>query len=189
MPTPTERKALLFLGAVACLGGGVRILRARQIPPPPVAARRALDAQISAVGAAAGARTAAPATGRPRPPGKARAGRAGKADRPPAAAPAPAAADRPGRAGRSGPGKPRKAGLPPAPPLGPFNRLDVDRAPASELQRLPGIGPALAARIMAYRDSNGPFGSLDRLRRVRGIGPATVARLDSLVRFSGLRAP
>jgi competence protein ComEA len=79
--------------------------------------------------------------------------------------------------------------LPPAPPPGPYNRIDVDRATAAELQRLPGIGPALAARIIAYRDSNGPFGSMDRLRHVKGIGPATATRLDSLISFSGLRRP
>ncbi|MDE3216270.1 MAG: ComEA family DNA-binding protein, partial [Gemmatimonadota bacterium] len=88
----------------------------------------------------------------------------------------------------SGRGRPRPAG-PPVVPVGPFNRIDVDRASPQELQRLPGIGPVLAARIVAYRDSNGPFGGLDRLRRVKGIGPATAARLDSLVRFSGVRRP
>src|SRR5260370_14045771 len=52
MPTSTERKALLFLGAVACLGGGARVIRAREVPPPvpPTAAeRRALEAQLQVV--------------------------------------------------------------------------------------------------------------------------------------------
>jgi competence protein ComEA len=71
-----------------------------------------------------------------------------------------------------------------APPA-PHRRVDVDRATARELQALPGIGPALAARIVAYRDSNGPFGSLARLQQVKGIGPAKARKLDSLVTFSG----
>jgi len=55
--------------------------------------------------------------------------------------------------------------------------IDLNRADAEALQRLPGIGPVMAARIVAHRDSAGPFGSLDDLTAVSGIGPATVARL------------
>lgn len=63
--------------------------------------------------------------------------------------------------------------------------LDVNRATAEELERLPGIGPALARRIIAHRDSVGPFGSVDQLQRVKGIGPALVARLRPLVKTGG----
>jgi competence protein ComEA len=56
-------------------------------------------------------------------------------------------------------------------------RIDVNRASASELALLPGIGPALAARIVEERERNGPFASLDDLVRVRGIGPAILAGL------------
>ena len=66
-----------------------------------------------------------------------------------------------------------------SPPLG---RLDVDRATAAEFERLPGIGPALAARIVADRASNGPFGSPGGLLRVRGIGPKTLDRLRPFLR-------
>jgi competence protein ComEA len=65
----------------------------------------------------------------------------------------------------------------------------VDRAGAAELDRLPGIGPALAERIIEDREANGPFGSVDGLQRVRGIGPALAARLAPLVTFSGLPRP
>ncbi len=51
-------------------------------------------------------------------------------------------------------------------PLAPGERIDVDRAPALELTRLPRIGTALATRIAAYRDENGPFGSLEALAEV-----------------------
>jgi len=59
--------------------------------------------------------------------------------------------------------------------------IDVNRATQTELERLPGIGPALATRIIAYRDSVGRFERIDQLERVRGIGPAMLARLRDLV--------
>ena len=55
--------------------------------------------------------------------------------------------------------------------------LDVNLASATEFERLPGVGPALAARIVDVRQREGPFGSVDDLRRVRGVGPATLERL------------
>jgi len=51
--------------------------------------------------------------------------------------------------------------------------LDVNRARAPELARLPGIGRALAARIVEAR----PFEALDDLVRVRGLRPATLERV------------
>jgi competence protein ComEA len=58
----------------------------------------------------------------------------------------------------------------------PDMRLDVNRATEDELTVLPGIGPALAARIVRDRDERGPFGSIDDLARVNGIGPVLVDR-------------
>lgn len=66
----------------------------------------------------------------------------------------------------------------PAPTGGP---VSLSRATAAELQTLPGIGPALAARIIAWRDSAGGFTTLEDLMKVRGIGPATFARLKPLL--------
>lgn len=57
------------------------------------------------------------------------------------------------------------------------SRIDVNRASAAELALLPGIGPALAGRIVEDRERNGPFATLDDLVRVRGIGPAILAGL------------
>jgi len=68
-------------------------------------------------------------------------------------------------------------------PLGAGERVDLDRAPAAELTRLPRIGPALAARIVADREARGPFGSLDGLRRVPGLGASTVRALAPHVTF------
>jgi competence protein ComEA len=59
--------------------------------------------------------------------------------------------------------------------------VDVNRAGVEELTALPGIGPVLAARIVAYRDSAGPFRTLSDLTAVSGIGPATVARVAERV--------
>ena len=49
-------------------------------------------------------------------------------------------------------------------------RLDVNRATAEELRQLPGIGEVLSERIVAWREDNGPFDSLERLMEVEGIG-------------------
>lgn len=56
-------------------------------------------------------------------------------------------------------------------------RLDLDRATEEELRVVPGIGPALAARIVADRDARGPFRRVAAVRRVRGIGPRLSARV------------
>lgn len=71
-------------------------------------------------------------------------------------------------------------------PLARDERIDVDRAGAEELTRLPRIGPALAARIVADRDANGPFGSLAALDRVSGVGPTVLRAVGRHVVFSGV---
>ncbi|MES3035946.1 MAG: helix-hairpin-helix domain-containing protein [Gemmatimonadota bacterium] len=67
--------------------------------------------------------------------------------------------------------------------------VDVDVADSAALERLPRIGPALAARIVADRQAHGPFGSLEGLERVRGIGSRLAHALASHVTFSGIRRP
>lgn len=69
-------------------------------------------------------------------------------------------------------------------PLRRGERIDVDRASAEELTRLPRIGAALAARIVADREAAGPFGSLEALDRVPGIGPAVLRAVGRHVTFS-----
>jgi competence protein ComEA len=61
----------------------------------------------------------------------------------------------------------------------------MDTAPESLLVTLPGIGPALARRIVQDRDRAGAFGSITALTRVAGIGEKTAARLAPRVTFSG----
>lgn len=52
--------------------------------------------------------------------------------------------------------------------------IDLNTADAAELEELPGVGPAIAQRILEHRDKNGPFTSVDGLLEVSGIGPATL---------------
>jgi competence protein ComEA len=55
--------------------------------------------------------------------------------------------------------------------------VDINSAGASELEKLPGIGPSKAAAIIEYRNQHGPFKSVDELDNVPGIGPSTLANL------------
>lgn len=80
---------------------------------------------------------------------------------------APAPAREPGAGARA---RPAARALRPA-------SIDVDRASEAELLRLPGIGPSLAARIVAERESGGAFGGPEGLLRVRGIGPKTLEKI------------
>jgi competence protein ComEA len=63
-------------------------------------------------------------------------------------------------------------------------RINVNRASRADLQRLPGIGPKLAQRLLDERGRR-PFASVDELRRVPGIGPKTLARLRPYVAVAG----
>lgn len=60
--------------------------------------------------------------------------------------------------------------------------VDLNTATATELDRLPGVGPVLAQRIVDYRTQHGGFRSVDELRQVSGIGDAKYADLKALVR-------
>ncbi|WP_166983731.1 ComEA family DNA-binding protein [Paramicrobacterium fandaimingii] len=60
-------------------------------------------------------------------------------------------------------------------------RVNLNTATAEQLEELPNIGPALAERIIAWRDDNGGFRSVDDLRNVSGIGEKTFATLKDLV--------
>jgi competence ComEA-like helix-hairpin-helix protein len=162
MPTPAERQALLFLAAIAVVGGGARTFSSntlardlsqveRGAARDTTLGARALDAQITAVDSAR----------RSRGPKRRRA---------------------------SAPSSPSALAGPSAPPAPPAP-TDVNTATAAELERLPRVGPALAARIVAWRGTHGPFSTIESLQRVRGIGPATARRLAPLVTFSGRRSP
>ena len=143
MPTPAERKALLFFSVVLVLGASTRAYRTLHSRSPANAgARAALERQIKA-------------------------------------------ADSARRAGLRKPKREPKRKTPPR-PVGP---VDLDVASEKEIESLRHIGPGLAKRIVADRDSLGPFGSMEGLTRVKGIGPSMVAKLDSSVTFSLVPRP
>jgi competence protein ComEA len=60
--------------------------------------------------------------------------------------------------------------------------VHINTATAAELETLPGIGPALAQRILEHRNVHGPFATVDDLQNVSGIGPAMLEELRPLVR-------
>lgn len=60
-------------------------------------------------------------------------------------------------------------------------KVNLNTADASALETLPRVGHALAARILAWRDENGRFSSVEDLMSVSGIGDKTFAGLKDLV--------
>lgn len=143
MPTPAERKALLFFSIVLTLGASgraYRVLHSRSSVDS--RARAALESQIKAADSAR----------------------------------------------KSGLRKPKRDRVRKIPPK-PAGKVDLDVATEKEIEGLRHIGPTLAKRIVADRDSFGPFGSMEGLTRVKGVGPSMVAKLDSGVTFSLVPRP
>ncbi len=60
-------------------------------------------------------------------------------------------------------------------------KININTANSEELQKLPGIGPTLAERIVAYREKHGPFQALSELTNVEGIG---LEKLNKLIDFA-----
>jgi len=161
MPTPAERQALAFLALVAALGGAARLVQAR-------AFERALD-RAGLPGSSEGLVQQAAAV---------------DSARDVAAERQASSRMRAGAGAGQSAGPRRRATTRDAAPAPDPVIVNPDLASEEELDALPGVGPALAARIVANRDSLGPFGSLEGLQRVRGIGPATAERLAAHVTFS-----
>lgn len=68
-------------------------------------------------------------------------------------------------------------------------KLDLNVATEQQIESLPGIGPVLAERIVAYRQSSGSFDNVEQLRRVRGIGKKKFDRIKAMVTVSQRRPP
>ena len=61
------------------------------------------------------------------------------------------------------------------------NTVNVNSGDAAALESLPGVGPSTAQSIIAYRNANGPFASVDDLKKVKGIGEAKFAAMKPFV--------
>lgn len=59
--------------------------------------------------------------------------------------------------------------------------VNINTASASELDTLPGIGPAYAERIITYREEHGGFSNIEELQEVAGIGPKTYEKLKDMI--------
>jgi DNA uptake protein ComE-like DNA-binding protein len=180
MSLRADHKALVFVGAVAVLGAGVRIVRAASGSTVTPSTQAALEHQMasadSAATSAAGRADARRSNGRARGRGSGSRRHSANAD------PADTVATLDPEQGT--PSHKRAAG--PLDRRGYVGgRLDLDIATAAQIDSLPGITPAIARRIAADRVKHGPFLNFDGLRRVSGIGPTLIKRLDSLVTFSG----
>ena len=66
-----------------------------------------------------------------------------------------------------------------------YEPLDLNSATAGELTALPGIGPELAARIVAYREENGPFSAAEEILNVSGIGEIKFQGLEGRLPVDG----
>jgi competence protein ComEA helix-hairpin-helix repeat region len=63
----------------------------------------------------------------------------------------------------------------------PLGIINLNTATLEELDVLPGIGPAIAQRIIDYRNQNGAFKQIDDLKKVRGIGDALFSQIKDMV--------
>lgn len=66
-------------------------------------------------------------------------------------------------------------------PLAGDELIDINTASFEELDKLPGIGPTTAQKIIDYRDENGPFARIEDIVNVSGIGPATYEEIKDLI--------
>jgi len=66
----------------------------------------------------------------------------------------------------------------------PTFQVDLNSSPADSLELIPGIGPVLAGRIAAYRDSAGKFAAPVDITRVRGISPKLYEKIKPYIRVT-----
>ena len=60
-------------------------------------------------------------------------------------------------------------------------KININTADSTQLQDIPGVGPATAEKIISYRDSNGYFTSVDQIKNVSGIGDKTFEKMKDMI--------
>jgi len=60
-------------------------------------------------------------------------------------------------------------------------KININTASQTELESLPGIGPVTAQKIIAYREENGSFETVEAIQNVAGIGPATFDKIEDFI--------
>lgn len=61
------------------------------------------------------------------------------------------------------------------------DKININQADVNELDKLPGIGPAMAAKIVEYREANGGFTAIEDLKKVKGIGEAKFNKIKDKI--------
>ena len=67
----------------------------------------------------------------------------------------------------------------------PSGVVNINTASSEELELLPRVGPALAGRIIEFREANGPFQTVDEILAVKGIGETSFEKLEPFIVTSG----
>ena len=153
----TRQQLVLLLSLLAAAGVGLGVVHWRAAHPELVERLEGIDREIAA------------------------SRDAGAEDRDVARVTEPTAPRRRGESESRPPARPRAPKRQALPPDRSGPPLDLNRATLADLVRLPGIGPALARRILETRETVGRFAAVDDLAGVRGVGPAKLERLRPFV--------